>query len=78
LFNIEDAIEAGLRDRSVFPEPALQQFRNAPEFQALEARLDEILAFEREKALQMMCFNNPVAESWQPLPETCEGVTAAR
>jgi TolB-like protein len=77
LFNIEDAIEAGLRDRSVFSEPALQQFRDAPEFLALEAKLVKILASERKKALQMLCFSNPVAEFWQPLPETCEGVTAA-
>jgi TolB-like protein len=77
LFNIEDAIDAGLRDRSVFAEPALQQFRDATEYQSQQTRLDEILASEREKALQMMCFNNPVAESWQPLPETCEGVDAA-
>jgi hypothetical protein len=26
------------------------------------------------KVLQLICFNNPVVNEWQPLPETCEEV----
>ncbi len=37
-------------------------------------QLHEKLALERAKALQLMCFNNPVPDAWQPLPGTCEGV----
>ena len=77
LLNLENAISSGLRDRSVFSEPALQAFRDVPQFHELEARLEAILASEREKALQMICFNNPVADAWQPLASTCEGVEAA-
>ena len=43
-------------------------------FQALASRLDAILEKERRDTLQLMCFNNPVPDIWQPLPETCEGV----
>ncbi len=74
LHNIQKAIDTGLRDRSVFSEPAFEAFHDSQEFMALELKLDAFLVTEREKALQMMCFNNPVSEVWQPLPETCEGV----
>jgi hypothetical protein len=33
-----------------------------------------MLAVERQKTLQMICFDNPNPGEWQPLPETCEGV----
>jgi hypothetical protein len=44
------------------------------DFQALAARLDAILEQERRNTLQLICFNNPASEVWQPLPETCESV----
>jgi len=37
-------------------------------------KLDAILAVEHEKILQLICFNNPVPDEWQPMSETCEGV----
>ena len=74
LQNMQKAFDTGLRDRSIFFEPAFEAFHDTPEFLALELELDEILASEREKVLQMMCYNNPVPEAWQALPETCEGV----
>ena len=74
LENIAKAIEHGPRDPSLFSEPAFVAFRDSPEFQALESRLDSILAAQRVTALQMVCFENPVPDSWQPLPETCTGV----
>ena len=74
LENIEKAIERGPRDPSLFSEPAFDALRDSPEFKALESRADSILAAQRVKALQIMCFNNPVPETWQPLTETCEGV----
>jgi tetratricopeptide (TPR) repeat protein len=77
LENIEKAIERGPRDPSLFSEPAFDALRDSQEFQALESRLDSILAAQRAEALQMMCFNNPVPDAWQPLPETCEGVATA-
>ena len=77
LQSIEQAIKIGPRDPSIFSEPAFENFHESPEFQSLKSKLATILASEREKALQMICFNNPVADAWQPLPETCEGVEAA-
>jgi len=77
LLNIEAAINAGHRDRSIFAEPAFTVIRNTEKFQALESGLATILAGERRKALQMICFNNPVVSSWQPQPETCAGIVAA-
>jgi tetratricopeptide (TPR) repeat protein len=74
LENIEKAIERGPRDPSLFSEPAFDALRDSQEFQALESRLDSILAEQRIEALQMMCFDNPVPDAWQPLPETCEGI----
>jgi len=74
LHNIQKAIDVGIRDRTIFSEPAFKALSDLQEFLMLKLKLDEILANEREKALQMMCYNNPVPEAWQPLPETCEGV----
>ena len=42
---------------------------------AVQVEPDIFLGAEREKTLQMMCFNNPVPDEWQPLPETWERVT---
>jgi hypothetical protein len=36
--------------------------------------MEAIVAEEHEKILQLICFNNPVPDEWQPMPETCEGV----
>ena len=49
-----------------------------PRFVALQKELDPILAEEHEKVLQLICFNNPVPDDWQPMPETCEGVVEQR
>jgi TolB-like protein len=74
LRSLDQAISRGLRDRSIFSEPVFAALRDSPEFGKLESRLNAILARERAMALQLMCFENPVPQAWQPLPETCEGV----
>ena len=48
--------------------------RDDPGFVELEKELEAILAAERAEVLQLICFNNPVPNDWQPLPETCDGV----
>ena len=53
---------------------SLKTCRDEPRFVALQQELDAILAEEHDKVLQLICFNNPVPEDWQPMPETCEGV----
>jgi tetratricopeptide (TPR) repeat protein len=74
LENLERAIERGPRDPSLFSEPAFAPLLQSQKFKALESRLESILAGQRVNALQAICFDNPVAGEWQPLPETCAGV----
>ena len=63
-----------MRDKIIFESPQFEELRDDPRFIAVRQELDEILAEEREKVLQLICFNNPVPDDWRPLPETCEGV----
>jgi len=74
LASLSDAIGAGLRESSIFREPAMAAYVEDPEFQALASRLDAILEKEHRNTLQLICFNNPIPDIWQPLPETCEDV----
>jgi TolB-like protein/Tfp pilus assembly protein PilF len=71
---LRSSIRRGLRDQTVFGAPEFDELRDDPRFIAVQKELDEILAEEREKVLQLICFNNPVPDDWRPLPETCEGV----
>ena len=68
----------GLRAPWAFIDPLYDGLRDDPRFIALRQELDEILAEEHEKILQLMCFDNPAPDEWQPLPETCEGVVERR
>lgn len=74
---MERAIDQGLRVAPIFDAPELAELAENPRFQALRTRMDELLEEERKKALQMICFDNPVPESWQPLAATCAGVMTA-
>jgi len=71
---VKSAIRHGLRDRQFFDDAIFEDLRSEPGFIALQKKLDAILATEHDKVLQLVCFNNPVPDSWQPLPETCEGL----
>ena len=55
-----------------------EDLRDDPLYIALRRELEQILATEREKILQLICFNNPAPDDWQPMPETCEGVEEKR
>jgi TolB-like protein len=74
LESIRTAINLGLRDPRFFDEPVFASVKDEPEFQALQAQLNAMVQTERGKILQLICHNNPVPESWQPLAETCAGV----
>ena len=67
-------IRHGLRTPWVFIDPVFDEMRDDARFAALRQTLDEILAEQHDKILQLICFSNPVPEEWQPLPETCQGV----
>jgi TolB-like protein len=71
---IRDALDRGLRERLFFIEPAFENLREDAEFLALKDELERRLLQEHERVLQLICFENPVPDAWQPLPETCEGV----
>jgi len=72
---LELVLRHGYRDPVFFRDPIFDTSRNDPRFIALRQKLDDLLALEREKTLQIICFDNPVPDEWQPLPETCQGVT---
>jgi TolB-like protein len=72
--HLRSSIRRGLRDKSVFGAPEFDDLRDDPRFIEVQQELDEILAEEHEKVLQLICFHNPVPDDWRPLPETCNGV----
>jgi len=75
---LESAMQRGLRIQVFSKDPFFEDLRDEPGFVALRDELDAILAVEHEKVLQLICFNNPVPDDWQPMPETCEGVEEQR
>ncbi len=68
------AIRHGLRWWLIFDDPIFEDLQDEPGFVFLRQELDAILTEEHEKILQLICFNNPVPDDWQPMPETCRGV----
>ena len=68
------AMQRGLRDKSYFVDPVFEEIWDDPRFIELQQEMDAILAVEHARILQLICFNNPVPDDWQPLPQTCEGV----
>jgi tetratricopeptide (TPR) repeat protein len=71
---LKSAVQHGLRFWFIFDDPIFEDLWEEPRFVGLRQELDEILDEEHVKVLQLICFNNPVPDNWQPLPETCEGV----
>jgi hypothetical protein len=71
---LTSAVQRGLRQRWFFDDPIFQDLRDDPHFVALRQELVAIISAEHDKVLQLICFNNPTPDDWQPLPETCEGI----
>jgi TolB-like protein len=71
---MKSAVRRGLRIPFAFDTPIFEDLRDEPRFVALREEVDALLAAEHDKVLQLICFNNPVRDDWQPMPETCEGV----
>lgn len=72
---LRSAVQRGLRVRAgVITDPIFDDLREEPGFVAIKQDLDALIADEHDKVLQLICFNNPVPNDWQPLPETCAGV----
>ena len=70
----KSAIQNGLRHRQFLDDAIFEIYWKEPRFDAVREELDAIIAAERDKVLQLICFNNPAPDNWQPMPETCEGV----
>jgi TolB-like protein/tetratricopeptide (TPR) repeat protein len=75
---LERAMEKGYRDRVNMQEPVFDPVRNHPAFMAITSRIDKLLAEQNRRALVLMCHENPVPETWQPLRKTCLGVSAQK
>ncbi len=71
---LQSAIRYGLRARAGIEDPIFDVVRDEPGFVELEKELEAILAAEHAEVLQLICFDNPVPNDWQPLPDTCAGV----
>ncbi len=71
---LRSAIRYGMRGQLELTDPVFDVVRDEPGFMQVEEELEAILAAEHAQVLQFICFNNPVPNDWQPLPETCEGV----
>jgi len=73
-----EALQSAVRRGFVFlvyvDGPIFDTLRDDPGFVALRSEMEKMLDAEHEKVLQLICFNNPVPDQWQPMPETCEGV----
>jgi len=71
---MQSAVRRGLRWSMSFDDPIFEDLWDEPRLVALRQEVDVMLAEEHENVLQLICFNNPVPDEWQPMPETCEGV----
>ncbi|MDZ4730864.1 MAG: hypothetical protein SH820_13080 [Xanthomonadales bacterium] len=74
--NIRLAMQEGAREDAFFREPALQWLKDHPEFLALKAEMHQLVMQEQAKILQLICYNNPIPDIWQPLSSTCMGIQA--
>jgi tetratricopeptide (TPR) repeat protein len=72
--SIRKAIDTGFRDHTFFNEPAMQWLSDHPEYIALKAEVNNLLAMERKEILQLICHENPIPDIWQPMNKTCAGV----
>jgi hypothetical protein len=73
--SLKKAMKLGLRDTNFhFSNSSFAHLRGEPWFVALLEELEGLVAAEHEDVLQLICFNNPAPDEWQPLPETCEAI----
>lgn len=73
---LRKSYDRGLRDARVFQEPAMASLGANPELLSIRAEINRSLEQEHAEMLQLICFENPIPETWQPLQETCAGVVS--
>ena len=72
--SIQTAIDMGFRNTAFFREPSMDPVAQHPEFLALKAEVEQLLAVEHVEVLQLICHDNPIPDIWQPMQKTCVGV----
>jgi TolB-like protein/Flp pilus assembly protein TadD len=73
---IQTAIDKGFRNTAFFREPSMVPVAQHPDFLALKAEVEQLLAVEHVEILQLICHENPIPDIWQPMQKTCVGVEA--
>jgi TolB-like protein len=53
--------------------PLYRVLHNNERFESLRLREEETLQAQRAEWLELICTDNPIPETWQPLESTCEG-----
>ena len=74
--SIQTAIDMGFRNTAFFREPSMAPVAQHPDFLALKAEVEQLLAVEHVEILQLICHENPIPDIWQPMQKTCVGVEA--
>lgn len=75
LLALRHSRESGMWEPLYFDDPAFEALRSNPEFLTLRAEVNQLLEREHDEMLQVMCFDNPIPDTWEPLDRTCIGVT---
>jgi hypothetical protein len=73
---LRTAMDMGWRDPLVLREPCLQKLGGDPRFAALKSELEQLIAADHAKVLQLICHDNPIPTVWQPRKETCQRAPA--
>jgi tetratricopeptide (TPR) repeat protein len=71
---LQTALDRGSRDPMFINRPLFDGMRDDERLSDYHDEISRFLEEERAKTKQMMCFENPVPDAWQPLAETCQGV----
>lgn len=71
---LRTALDRGSRDPMFIHRPLFDGMRGDERLTGYRDEIGRLLEEERASTKQMMCFDNPVPDAWQPLTETCQGV----
>lgn len=71
--SLQRSVSSGLANPIVLEEPIFRALTDEPAIRVMRETLVTRNAENREKALALICTNNPVPDDWRPLEATCEG-----
>jgi tetratricopeptide (TPR) repeat protein len=69
--SLQRAVTLGLASATMLEEPILVPLSEEPAVRVMRETLANRAAQNREKALTLICDNNPVPDHWRPLEATC-------